>query len=488
MTKKLSRRDLLKLAGLTSAGLALSACGVNVTKVPTSTSAPLTPAPLPTGTGTLTPTLLPTETLTPAPSPTKTLTPTPIPVEQLPVTKQAVAEFVRAFQAAGVNITSEQLFQKKFKIVTTTGKDEKQYEVAFVQVDNYGNYPLIIKKAEDEKWMEVTGNNTKALTGLDLAVFTGGAEGAEIKDYYSKMIEAQNTYFSFPAVYQAWRINVDPQWGAKAVIAVEDCYDKAKHLGTTGEIMLHPLLWDWDFPDEVKKLSGKDLRSAILAFTRKTVTAYPALTRFTLNELTPELLEKIGSIQEQQVFVHDMAEIVKSTSRTNKIILNENFNHGTDVFNGMNNKRFETALQRFDSDVDLIGMQLTVYAEHAPSEGWKRMVYESMKYYYTKYNKKLAVTELNVNIGKVEGEKRLVEQANIYQQLMEGIQQVNKEFGIVCITVGVLTIGDQFSPYQRNKNQWGYSEKANPTLFDDNVKRKLAWYGTMKGLISADVA
>jgi GH35 family endo-1,4-beta-xylanase len=55
---KLTRRDFLKMAGATSAGLALSACGVDVTKLPDPT-ATLTPFPTSTNTPTLTPTPTP---------------------------------------------------------------------------------------------------------------------------------------------------------------------------------------------------------------------------------------------------------------------------------------------------------------------------------------------------------------------------------------------------------------------------------------------
>lgn len=60
--KKLSRRDFLKLAGVTSASLTLSACGVKVTELPTLRS-----------------TLTPVATLTPLPTSTPTITPTPRP-------------------------------------------------------------------------------------------------------------------------------------------------------------------------------------------------------------------------------------------------------------------------------------------------------------------------------------------------------------------------------------------------------------------------
>jgi GH35 family endo-1,4-beta-xylanase len=59
---KITRRDFLKMAGITSAGLALSACGVDVTKLPDSTA-----------------TVTPSLTLFPTVTNTPTLTPTPMP-------------------------------------------------------------------------------------------------------------------------------------------------------------------------------------------------------------------------------------------------------------------------------------------------------------------------------------------------------------------------------------------------------------------------
>jgi GH35 family endo-1,4-beta-xylanase len=54
---KITRRDFLKMAGVTSAGLALTACGIDVTKLPDATAMPsLTPFLTSTNTPTLTPT------------------------------------------------------------------------------------------------------------------------------------------------------------------------------------------------------------------------------------------------------------------------------------------------------------------------------------------------------------------------------------------------------------------------------------------------
>lgn len=64
----LSRRDFLKLAGATSAGLTLSACGMKATELP-----------VPTSTYTAIPSLTSTLTTTNTPTPTPTRTPTSVP-------------------------------------------------------------------------------------------------------------------------------------------------------------------------------------------------------------------------------------------------------------------------------------------------------------------------------------------------------------------------------------------------------------------------
>jgi len=67
MNKKISRRDFLKLAGVTSAGLALSACGMNATELPTATFVPPTETLIPTVTA------APTLTATPKPPTLRTV-------------------------------------------------------------------------------------------------------------------------------------------------------------------------------------------------------------------------------------------------------------------------------------------------------------------------------------------------------------------------------------------------------------------------------
>ncbi len=458
MNKSLSRRDFLKLAGVTSAGLALSACGVNATDLPTATSIP------PTGTS------FPTETLTP------TLTSTPIlPLEQLPQTKQALGEFVRVFQAAGVDISTEQLIQKGLNNITATGMDEKQYDIAFVQVENYGNYPLIIKKTDDGKWSEVNGINTKPITGIDMGVFVGGYG---FPDYYNLLKETQKRFFSMPSVFMSWK-DVS-KWGSEGV---DDDYKTACAYNTEN-IMLHPLIWENELPDNINILSGETLRAKLLEFVRTTVKTYPKVTMFTLNEMSDEFLGKIGSTQEQQEFIHSLSSIIKDENPNRLVILNDTLNHGSDSYNGNKNKRTEKSLENFAQDIDVLGIELSVDAGHVPPEGWQEMIYDRMKFYYQNYGKKMIVSEFSVNIKDVQGANRVMTQSDIYEQLVAGIQRANKELGNICKLINVLTIGDKFSPFKRTPTQFGYSKISDVTMFDDELLRKAAWFGTMKGLFS----
>jgi len=128
------------LAGVTSAGLALSACGVKATEFPAATF------------------VHPTETIIPTVTSVPTSTPT-LPLEQLSQTQKALAEFVKAFQSVGVDTSTDQLIQKGLEIRTITGKDKEQYEIALVHVENPdmlgGDYPLMIK-AKTMEWGEYT--------------------------------------------------------------------------------------------------------------------------------------------------------------------------------------------------------------------------------------------------------------------------------------------------------------------------------------------
>ncbi|MFA5136794.1 MAG: endo-1,4-beta-xylanase [Patescibacteria group bacterium] len=405
-------------------------------------------------------TLLPTS----EPSPTATRT-----VESLRSTQKAVETYVGVLEKAGIVTTSEAILQE-LQTYEAIGKDGMKYEIASTQ----DGYPLMIK-VEGGNWEEITGQNTKNVTGINLGAFVGGYGSRE---YYSRLKEAQRQFFGSPSVYNSWK-DVDA-WGSAGV---DDDYKTATSYNT-GNILMHPLIWETDLPDNVNSLTGEALRKALLEHASETVSAYPKVTMFTVNELTPAFLKNLGTVEEQALFMHDLNAIIKTGNPNRKLILSDTLNHGSDSYNGSSNTRFTEALDRFGSDIDVIGIQLIVDAGYVPPEGWDQMIYERIKHYYETYHKPVIITELNVNIKALVGGNRLKQQADIYEMLARGIRRANEELDDVCQEINVLTIGDQFSPFERNEEQFGYSTDADPTLFDDEVERKIAWFGLMKGLLS----
>jgi GH35 family endo-1,4-beta-xylanase len=388
---------------------------------------------------------------------------------QLPQTEAAVNEFVAAMAGAGVQLITDAVILG----LTTkeiTGKDGKAYEVALTE----DGYLLLIKGGAGGEWEEPTGSNIVGATGIDLSVFVGGYGSVQS---YSQLKATQRRFFASPSVFNSWKDTA--RWGSAGV---DDDYKTATQYGA-GDLLMHPLIWEEDLPDSVSTLTGEQLRSALLNRVRQTVAAYPKATRFTVNELSGSFLARIGSVQEQQKLMHDIRTAVKSGDPNRMLILSDTLNHGSDSYNGNSNERFEAALERFGHDIDLIGIQLTVDAGHAPPEGWDQMIHSRIRFYYERYGKGIVVTELNVNMRAVSDADRLIRQAEIYESLARGIQRANSELGNVCRQINVLTIGDRFSPFETNPGQYGYSVNADPTLFDDNLKRKPAWYRFIAGLL-----
>jgi len=302
MNKKLSRRDFLKLAGVTSAGLALSACGVNATELSTATLIPPTGTPLPTET------LIPTSTLTSTPT---------LPLEQLPQTKQALVEFAQAFQAVGVDISTEQLIQKGLDIRTITGKDKKQNEIALVRVENLngfeGDYPLMIK-AEDGEWQSKSVVSNLFLFNDILFGFTYDMERNPYRKIvrppdnlvgeYSKIVAPEDTFyqaFTFTNNKADW-INIDEY------LAFIDKY----HL-VSGPPHLY---WAGNNHTSQNKQELINRTTQIVKHCKESIHVW------TINELFDE--NGIPKDSETLVNAKAVIETLRTVDPTAKIIINEN--------------------------------------------------------------------------------------------------------------------------------------------------------------------
>jgi hypothetical protein len=265
MITKLSRRDFLRLSGAMSTGLALSACGVELARGPdpaatpsfapsqTATSAPAStvrPAPVPTAT----PTPAPTSTAMPAP----TMTSLPAAVEQLPQTRQALVDFVQAFQAAGVDVPADKLLQEGLGIRSISAKDGKQYYIAYVHIERSvragvelgGDYPLMIKKKES--WEEITTRIASEVAGFPFGTTFDGYEGAIRDERYRS---GASRHFS--VIYTGGQLLPrQVNWGSG---------ENAARFAAVNDISLyvHPGFWPLRELDEVRNSSPDEIRSYI---------------------------------------------------------------------------------------------------------------------------------------------------------------------------------------------------------------------------------
>jgi len=147
----LTRRDFLKVAGVASAGLALSACGVKVTELPTT---------LPTGT------LIPTATLIPQ----QTFTPTPETLVTLKDLSLWIDDYINAY---GGKITVNEIEMDAIQLTSkirgnpdsfTLKKEINGNELSFLMVNDV---PIATAGVEN-KWSEASLRILAELKGIEL--------------------------------------------------------------------------------------------------------------------------------------------------------------------------------------------------------------------------------------------------------------------------------------------------------------------------------
>ena len=173
MKNQLTRRDFIRLCGISSIGLALAACGVapTPTPAPTNTSAP-TNAPLPTAIPTLTNTPVPTSTATATATPTATATATKT-FEQwaqtnMPDTKLLTSVETQYAKALGIDA----------KTIETSIVILKGVNGSFAAViDKATGYPLLVSELREGEyiWNEVSQARLSYELGKPVGVSRTGA-------------------------------------------------------------------------------------------------------------------------------------------------------------------------------------------------------------------------------------------------------------------------------------------------------------------------
>lgn len=376
MAKKLSRRDFIKLSGVTSVGMLLAACGVKATEIPTSTS-----------------TLLPSLTPLPTQISIPTATATPLPPS------------LRTFASqAGIEIGTE-----------STGW--------------WFNNP---------KWQAIVGTEFNFLT-IDWGVYWNESE-------------PQRANFDFSTI-------------DKQVAFAEKFSMKIK-----GQALVFPTT----LPDWLKQgnYSKQDLEQILTTHIKTLVEQYKGKISEWVVVNEPYIYPYRKDDIFYQAIGDDYIDIAFQAAREADpsaiLIYNDSDNHSS---SGITTKLTRQITQRLLAKglIDGVGLQMHLNGAQPPNK-------DDVSATMISYGIPVYVTEFDVNLKDISGtqDERYSKQSNIYQDMLDACIRSG-----VCKSFTTWGIGDKYSWLEYPPNQSFTSPNANPTLFDDDLNPKLAYYAML---------
>ena len=125
--------------------------------------------------------------------------------------------------------------------------------------------------------------------------------------------------------------------------------------------------------------------------------------------------------------------------------------------------------------IDKVGMETITWCPEAPSK-------KDMIAAIRSYGLPVMVTECSVNIGRVQGtqDQRFGIQADTYKALLEAALESG-----VCNEFATWRVGDKYNEWQIDPTLPGASPDNNPTLFDDDLRPKPAYFAVLQVLRAA---
>jgi hypothetical protein len=392
MNKKLSRRDFLKLAGVTSAGLALSACGITATELPTATF------------------VLPTETAIPTLTPVPTSTPN---FENLiKVVNEQIERIAKAYQLSDnqkeilkSSVEKVEVENKPFWFVSSNLIGKKDNNLAIM----VGDIPLALQK-DYETW-DSTG--FKDITNLNIgAEFIENENGSDI--YMRKN-------FGFGVISSSWGASTFDNKPVSDFVIInndgsvvlqsdklnysgfEDYQTRQalSHLDGSGRrLMLFHLIYPRrdSMPAGFDQLSREQAISLMTQYIEATVNrykdrffAYSVVNEFGMND--DVMMKVIG-----EDYIDIAFESVRKADATALTILNHHENHLSKawVINGLDiPKATQKIAQRLKDKglIDFVGSQCHIdFGAGSPP-----YIQDEMTSVFKNYPVPVMITELDAN-------------------------------------------------------------------------------------------
>ncbi len=459
---RLNRRDFLKLAGAATAGLALTACGVKATDLPTTTT-------VPTANPSATP-ILPTTTTTPTVAPSPTLE---VKLVDLPQTKAAVDQFAAAMKSAGVQADSDQI---RLGLTTKeiTGKDGKKYEIASSHIDPdlkkqgealEGNYPLMIKT--DGGWWKATLENLSMIRGWHF-----GAMLNLNKDFHDITLDNFGTGYAFNywdivhAEKSSWDFS-DPDYN------IRTAHDQ-------GIDVLSGILWGKSVPDWVKQLPEAELRSEMIEYIQQVmkhnkgqVERWIVYNEANYHSGKDVYWNNLGGVE----VVRLAFSTARQTDSNGKLIYSDytNFDGASSPWDKDRLAVMETVISQLKADGSIDGIALQVTSRMSDFDPNKlRKTLDIL----SKYDLPIHITEFSILINGENTPANLVKQNEVAEEAIE----IFKEYPLVTEVIAF--------PLEDRLANTMYTPNANSGLWlktDSGYIPKPIVFGMMKGLVEEPI-
>jgi len=416
-------------------------------------------------------TSIPTSTFTPVP-PTPTFTPTPKP-ENIADTKDLskwVDDYVHAYGGTvlvnGVEMDANQLIDeiRNNSGVFLSSKTINESEYSFLVVNGA---PLAIRK-DGEKWQKSTIKILADWQGLKIGSLYGGNNTTD-QDFVN-ILKLQKQEFNLGVIYQGMNCCVENQKGVFTLDILRYLVKETKNSNMS--LMLHSIVWSWEIPEWLKNTASKDewsnsLREYIKVVLSETKGESPVV--IVVNEYkNPKdtIYQKLGTDYLEMAFQEartvSPSAILIYNDYENETIAGSRYKLTMDVVKQLSEK----------SLLDGVGLEMHLSGSKPPS---KDDVILAMK----SYGLPIYLTEFDVNMRDVQGDSktRMIKQAQIYKDIMDACIESQ-----VCKYIVPFQLGDKFSVWENDPKFFGYSKNADPTIYDDDLRPKPAYYAIIQSL------
>ena len=400
-----------------------------------------------------------------------------LPLEQQPAAQAAASDLAPALTAAGMPVTAEGVLKQGFITEDITGTDGKKYQVAMTQ----DGLPLLVRLSGGE-WTQFTVDklvlfSSLQYTGIDLEGETANNAAVDTivkKNFNTTTLEAFSWKYMEPTEgnidpsYDSWRQNLIKKWEAA---------------GKTLEG--HALLWPEKNPDWLNSKSKVELEKILRAHIHDIVQKYPDISIWTVvnepylnapqyNYIRPDIFhEKLGD----QAYVIAFEEAYNANPNAT-LVLNDTLNHASTGKDSMTTARTRELLTLIKANLPkdakiMVGAQFHLDAAHLPNEA---DVIKTLLSYQQDFGVSVGLTEIDVDMSGISGSEstRLAKLADIYEM----IGRIAAKSGVIETNFWGVDGTNWLEIYQNKKN-------AEPTMFNKDLQKKLAYFAFVKGYMSA---